>query len=196
MESTYQKKLIVVSAPSGAGKTTLVRHLLDTIPGLSFSVSATTRAPRQGETNGKDYFFITVTQFSAAVSSGDMLEWEEVYTGTFYGTLKSEVDRMLNSGFHVIFDVDVVGGLNIKKHFGKRALAIFISPPSVEALEERLINRGTEPAEKIRQRIEKARWELDFAQEFDLVIVNSSLEMAKTEILGNVTEFLNESLKK
>lgn len=196
MESTYQKKLIVVSAPSGAGKTTLVRHLLDTIPGLSFSVSATTRAPRQGETNGKDYFFITVTQFSAAVTSGDMLEWEEVYTGTFYGTLKSEVDRMLNSGFHVIFDVDVVGGLNIKKHFGKRALAIFISPPSVEALEERLINRGTEPAEKIRQRIEKARWELDFAQEFDLVIVNSSLEMAKTEILGNVTEFLNESLKK
>ena len=196
MESTHQKKLIVVSAPSGAGKTTLVRHLLDTIPGLSFSVSATTRAPRQGETNGKDYFFITVTQFSAAVSSGDMLEWEEVYTGTFYGTLKSEVDRMLNSGFHVIFDVDVVGGLNIKKHFGKRALAIFISPPSVEALEERLINRGTEPAEKIRQRIEKARWELDFAPEFDLVIVNSSLEMAKTEILGNVTEFLNESLEK
>lgn len=196
MESTHQKKLIVVSAPSGAGKTTLVRHLLDTIPGLSFSVSATTRNTRQGETNGKDYFFITVTQFSAAVTSGDMLEWEEVYTGTFYGTLKSEVDRMLNSGFHVIFDVDVVGGLNIKKHFGKRALAIFISPPSVEALEERLINRGTEPAEKIRQRIEKARWELDFAQEFDLVIVNSSLEMAKTEILGNVTEFLNESLKK
>lgn len=196
MESTHQKKLIVVSAPSGAGKTTLVRHLLDTIPGLSFSVSATTRAPRQGETNGKDYFFITVTQFSAAVTSGDMLEWEEVYNGTFYGTLKSEVDRMLNSGFHVIFDVDVVGGLNIKKHFGKRALAIFISPPSVEALEERLINRGTEPAEKIRQRIEKARWELDFAPEFDLVIVNSSLEMAKTEILGNVTEFLNESLEK
>lgn len=196
MESAHQKKLIVVSAPSGAGKTTLVRHLLDTIPGLSFSVSATTRAPRQGETNGKDYFFITVTQFSAAVTSGDMLEWEEVYNGTFYGTLKSEVDRMLNSGFHVIFDVDVVGGLNIKKHFGKRALAIFISPPSVEALEERLINRGTEPAEKIRQRIEKARWELDFAPEFDLVIVNSSLEMAKTEILGNVTEFLNESLEK
>lgn len=193
MGNPQEKKLIVVSAPSGAGKTTLVRHLLETIPDLAFSVSATTRAPRQGETSGKDYFFITETQFRAAVSSGDMLEWEEVYNGTFYGTLKSEVDRMLNSGFHVVFDVDVVGGLNIKKHFGSRALALFISPPSVEALEERLINRKTDSAEKIKQRIEKARWELDFAPEFDLVIVNHSLEKAKTEILECVTEFLNKS---
>jgi guanylate kinase len=193
MGSIQEKKLIVVSAPSGAGKTTLVSHLLETIPDLAFSVSATTRAPRPGETNGKDYFFITETQFKAAVSTGDLLEWEEVYNGTFYGTLKSEVNRMLNSGFHVVFDVDVVGGLNIKKHFGRRALAIFISPPSVEVLEERLINRRTDQADKIKQRIEKARWELGFAPEFDLNIVNHSLEKAKAEILRNVTEFLNKS---
>lgn len=185
-----QKKLIVVSAPSGAGKTTIVKHLLSCNPGLAFSVSATTRAIRPGEVHGKDYFFISEPEFKERIESGDLLEWEEVYKGTFYGTLKSEVNRLMSDGFNVIFDVDVVGGLNIKKEYGKNALSVFVSPPSVAHLEARLNNRKTDSAETIRKRIEKAEWELRFAPEFDYILVNDSLDKAKNEIEKIVADFL------
>lgn len=191
MDRDKQKKLIIVSAPSGAGKTTIVKHLLSCIPGLAFSVSATTRAIRAGEVDGKDYFFISEQEFRQKIESGDLLEWEEVYKGTFYGTLKSEVSKLMNDGFNVIFDVDVVGGLNIKKEYGERALAVFVSPPSVKELEVRLTNRKTDAAETIRKRIEKAQWELGFAPEFDFILVNDSLEKAKKDIVQKAADFLN-----
>ncbi|NTW23492.1 MAG: guanylate kinase [Lentimicrobium sp.] len=191
MAPDKQKKLIIVSAPSGAGKTTIVKHLLSCFPDLAFSVSATTRAIRAGEVHGKDYFFISELEFKERIESGDLLEWEEVYKGTFYGTLKSEVDRLMNKGFNVIFDVDVVGGLNIKKEYGENALSVFVSPPSVADLEFRLNNRKTDSAETIRKRIEKAQWELGFAPEFDYILVNDSLDKAKIEIEEKVADFLN-----
>lgn len=190
MNPGIEKKLIIVSAPSGAGKTTIVKHLLSCNLGLAFSVSATTRAIRPGELNGKDYFFIPEAEFRKMIEDEELLEWEEVYKGTFYGTLKSEVRRLMDSGNHVIFDVDVVGGLNIKKFYGNQALAIFVSPPSVAELESRLTGRKTDSDETIRKRIEKARWELDFAPRFDFILVNDSLEKAKTEVLKKVTDFL------
>jgi len=186
-----QRKLIIVSAPSGAGKTTIVKHLLSCGLGLEFSVSATSRAMRSGEINGRDYFFISVDEFRQRIEAGDLLEWEEVYPGSFYGTLKSEVTRLLNAGKHVIFDVDVVGGLNIKKVFGKDALAVFVSPPSVLELENRLISRNTDSAETIRKRIEKARWELEFAPKFDFILINEDLEKAKAAAFLKVAEFIN-----
>ncbi|MFH1118844.1 MAG: guanylate kinase [Bacteroidota bacterium] len=190
MNEDKEKKLIIVSAPSGAGKTTIVKYLLSCNLGLAFSVSATTRAIRAGEIEGKDYFFMTEPDFKNRIESGDLLEWEEVYQGTYYGTLKSEVNRMRNEGYHVIFDVDVVGGLNIKKTYGNKALSVFVSPPSVEELEIRLNNRMTDSAETIKKRVEKARWEMTFAPKFDYVLVNDSLEKARTEILKRVEEFL------
>lgn len=190
MNPGIEKKLIIVSAPSGAGKTTIVKHLLSCNLGLAFSVSATTRAIRPGELDGKDYFFIPEAEFRKMIEDEELLEWEEVYKGTFYGTLKSEVRRLMDSGNHVIFDVDVVGGLNIKKFYGNQALAIFVSPPSVAELESRLTGRKTDSDETIRKRIEKARWELDFAPRFDFILVNDSLEKAKTEVLKKVTDFL------
>jgi len=191
MDRDKQKKLIIVSAPSGAGKTTIVKHLLSCFPALAFSVSATTRTIRPGEVDGKDYFFISEPEFKERIESGDLLEWEEVYKGTFYGTLKSEVNKLMNDGFDVIFDVDVVGGLNIKKEYGERALAVFVSPPSVADLEARLTNRKTDSAGTIQKRVEKAQWELGFAPEFDFILVNDSLEKAKNEIEQKVAEFLN-----
>jgi guanylate kinase len=178
-------KLIIFSAPSGAGKTTIVRQLLDKNLNLEFSVSATSRAPRPNELHGRDYYFLTLDEFKTRVAKGEFLEWEEVYTGICYGTLKSEVDKICDSGKNVIFDVDVVGGLNIKRQFGERALAIFVQPPSVDELLIRLKARSTETEEKIAIRIAKAELELSFASQFDVILVNEQLEnaVAEAEIL-------------
>jgi guanylate kinase len=185
-------KLIVVSAPSGAGKTTLVKHLLQNIASLSFSVSATSRNKREGETDGKDYYFLSAESFRQKVDAKQFLEWEEVYPDIYYGTLLSEIDRLSMAGFHVIFDVDVVGGLNIKKHFGGRVLSIFIKAPSLQLLEERLRQRSTDPEASILKRIEKAEWEMGFETAFDTVIINNDLEIAKTEIVEKVQRFINQ----
>jgi len=185
-----KKKLIIISAPSGAGKTTIVRYLLDSGLNLGFSVSATTRAPRGNEKDGVDYFFLTVPEFRKRIENNDFVEWEEVYTDLFYGTLKSELERILDKGNHVIFDVDAKGGINLKKIFGNKSIALFILPPSVEELEKRLVNRGTDEPEKIRMRIIKAREELEFANQFDFVIINHRLDKAKEEALNIVSSFL------
>jgi guanylate kinase len=186
-------KIIIVSAPSGAGKTTTVKHLLQQNFGLEFSVSATSRQPRPGETNGKDYYFIPESEFRQKIENREFLEWEEVYEGNLYGTLKSEVNRILNLGKSVIFDVDVVGGLNIKKFYGNDALAIFITPPSVEELEKRLKKRSTETEEKINTRIAKAKKEMEFAGQFDVIIVNDVLSTALADAEKAVAGFLSEN---
>lgn len=183
-------KLIIISAPSGSGKTTIVKYLLEQFPRLAFSVSATSRKMRAGETDGMDYFFITEQQFRERIEEGDLLEWEEVYPGSYYGTLRSEVKRLITACKDVIFDVDVVGGLNIKKEFGNRALAIFVSPPSLSELEQRLIKRQTESPGNIQKRVDKAGHEMIFANKFDYVLVNDDLEKAKKEAVEIVKEFL------
>ncbi len=185
-------KLIIISAPSGAGKTTLVRHLLQQEFDLGFSVSATSRQPRPGETDGKDYHFISENEFRQKIENDEFLEWEEVYRGIFYGTLKSEVARIRETGKNVIFDVDVVGGVNIKKYYGKDALAIFIEPPSLEELKSRLTKRSTETEEKIGVRIAKAEKELEFANRFDVVIVNEKLPDALADAENAVAAFLSQ----
>ena len=186
-------KLVIFSAPSGAGKTTIVRALLKNIPNLKFSVSAASRPKRPNEIDGKDYYFIPVEEFRRKIENDEFLEWEEVYENNFYGTLKSEVDRIWKSGNHVIFDVDVVGGLNIKKYYGERALAIFVMPPSVEVLDKRLRNRSTESETDLKRRIEKARYEMTFAPQFDEIIINDDLEKAVSEAKRLVTAFLNQT---
>lgn len=183
-------KLIIFSAPSGAGKTTIVKHLLQKDLDLEFSISATSRAPRNNEVDKKDYYFMTNEEFHKKVQNNEFLEWEEVYERTCYGTLKSEVERIRDKGKNVIFDVDVVGGLNIKKYYGSEALAIFVKPPSVEELENRLRNRSTETEEKIQMRIAKAEHELSFAEQFDVVLINSDLEKACKEAKKLIQEFL------
>ncbi|HKL30877.1 MAG TPA: guanylate kinase [Tangfeifania sp.] len=185
-------KLLIFSAPSGAGKTTIVKHLLQKNFDLNFSVSATSREPRTGETPGKDYFFLSEKEFREKIENDEFLEWEEVYKGIFYGTLKSEVERIRNSGKNVIFDVDVVGGLNIKKHYGDEALAVFVQPPSVEELKKRLRNRSTESEEKINMRIAKAEKELRYARRFDLIIINDNLDSALKIVESKVADFLSE----
>ncbi len=184
------RKAIIFSAPSGAGKTTLVRHLMEKLPILQFSVSATSRSKREHEIHGKDYFFLTPEQFRAHIQSNDFLEWEEVYPNHYYGTLKSEVERIFEEGKVVIFDVDVVGGLNLKEYFGSEALAVFVKPPSEEELENRLRYRNTETEEKIQLRLAKAKHELAFEDRFDTVIVNENLEIAKGESLEKVKKFI------
>ncbi|MCQ2263025.1 MAG: guanylate kinase [Bacteroidales bacterium] len=185
-----QSKLIVVSAPSGAGKTSIVRYLLEQNPKLSFSVSATTRAKREMEVDGKDYYFIPVPEFQKRIENGAFLEWQEVYKGQYYGSLKSEVDRLGAEGKVVIFDVDVLGGINIKKFYGERALSIFIQPPTVEELKKRLLGRGTETPESLKKRVDKAEYELTFANQFDVVVVNDDLETARHEADNLIKEFL------
>ena len=183
-------KLVIISAPSGAGKTTIVKHLLDSGLNLSFSVSATTRAIRGNEIDCIDYFFLTVPEFKRRIENNEFVEWEEVYADLFYGTLKSELERIWANGNNVLFDVDVEGGINLKNKFGTNAIAIFIMPPSIEELENRLFKRATDSPEKIRMRVEKAREEMKLANQFDTVIVNHQLDRAKNEVLETVSSFL------
>lgn len=186
-------KLIIFSAPSGAGKSTIVKHLIDHSGiDFGFSISATSRAPRGTEKHGVEYFFMTTEEFKQKIAEGAFIEYEEVYNGCFYGTLKSEVERVLNSGKHMLFDVDVKGGLSIKKLYGEQALAVFVQPPSVEELHRRLVNRATDSEEMIAKRVSKAEWEMQFAPEFDLIIVNDNLEKAQQETEKAVFDFLNK----
>lgn len=185
-----QGKLIIFSAPSGAGKTTIVRHLLDKDLNLEFSISATSRGKRHTETDGKDYYFLTPEDFKAKIKNNEFLEWEEVYSGTFYGTLKSEVERIRNAGKNVIFDVDVVGGSNIKKFYGDEALAVFVQPPSVEELRNRLVARSTDAPEVIEKRVAKAEYELTFSNQFDVIVVNEDLEKAFIEAEDCIRKFI------
>jgi guanylate kinase len=182
---------IIVSAPSGAGKTTIVRHLLGEGLGLEFSVSATSRPMRANEVDGKDYFFLSVDEFKGRIAAGEFVEYEEVYPGRYYGTLRSELERIWQAGHHAIFDVDVVGGLDLKEIYQTKALALFVSPPSLEALEQRLNDRNTETPETLRIRVEKAEHELTFRDRFDAVIVNDDRDTACAEATSLVRAFLN-----
>jgi len=183
-------KLVIISAPSGAGKTTIVKHLLDSGLKLAFSVSATTRPLRGNETDGEDYFFLTIPEFKKRIENNEFVEWEEVYKDQYYGTLKSELERIWAKGQFVLFEVDVKGGITLKKKFGTNSIALFIMPPSVKELENRLIKRATDNPEKIKMRVEKAREEMKLADEFDTVIVNHQLDQAKKEALKIVSSFL------
>lgn len=185
-------KLIIFSAPSGSGKSTIINYLLTQDLRLRFSISATSRAPRGTEKNGVEYYFLSPEEFRARIAAGDFLEYEEVYKDKFYGTLKSEVERILAEGDNVIFDVDVVGGCNIKKYYGDRALSMFIQPPSIEELRRRLEGRATDAPEVIESRIAKAAYELSFAPQFDVVVVNDDLDKAKAEALRIIQNFIED----
>ena len=186
-----QGKLVIFSAPSGAGKTTIVQHLLKEFPQLEFSVSACSRPMRKDETQGVDYYFISVNEFKKKIKNNEFVEWEEVYKDNFYGTLKAEIERIWKKGKHVIFDLDVAGGLNLKKQFGKKAIAIFVMPPSIKHLEMRLKSRETETPESITRRIGKAENELKTAKFFDKIILNDNLKNAFAEAEKMVAGFLN-----
>ena len=185
-----ERKVIVFSAPSGAGKTSIVRYLLEQNSQLSFSISATTRAKREMEVDGRDYYFISVPEFQKRIENEAFLEWQEVYKGQYYGSLKSEVDRLCGEGKVVLFDVDVLGGLNIKKYYKDEALAIFVQPPTLESLKERLIGRGTETPESLKKRLDKAEYEMTFAPQFDVILVNDQLEDARNEATRLIRDFL------
>lgn len=190
MDFSEKGKCVIFSAPSGAGKTTIVHHLLDQNIGLEFSVSACSREPRPNEINGKDYYFLGVEGFKQKIDEDAFVEWEEVYTDNFYGTLRSEVERIWKNGKAVIFDVDVIGGLNLKKIFGENALAVFVEPPSVDELEKRLRGRSTETEEKIAQRLAKAREEISYSEQFDVILINDDLEKACDQAEMLVKTFL------
>jgi guanylate kinase len=183
--------MIVVSAPSGAGKTTIVKHLYQKFPQLGFSVSATSRKIREGEKDGREYHFISTGEFRVMIDQGKLFEWQEVYPGSYYGTPVSEVDRITSNRQFPVFDLDVVGGLNIKKAYGEQALAIFIRPPSFEILESRLRARATDSEESLQRRLNKAKWELSLEKEFDAVIVNDKLDEAFSQAEKLVTDFLD-----
>ena len=183
-------KLIIFSAPSGAGKSTIVNHLLKVGFDIEFSISATSRAPRGSEKNGVEYYFLSPDEFRKKIANDEFVEFEEVYKDCYYGTLRSEIERIGSKGKNIVFDVDVVGGLNIKKQYGDRALLIFIAPPSIEVLRERLTGRGTDPEEMIALRIAKAEYELSFAPHFDVTIVNDDLEVAKKAAEKELNSFL------
>lgn len=185
-------KLIIFSAPSGSGKSTIIQYLLTQGLNLAFSISATSRAPRGTEKDGVEYYFLTPDEFRRRIAEGDFLEYEEVYTDKFYGTLKSEVERLTALGKNVIFDVDVVGGVNIKRFYGQRALSIFIQPPSVEELRRRLVGRATDAPEVIESRLAKAEYEMSFASKFDRVIINDDLTTAENEALNIIQDFLGK----
>lgn len=188
-------KLVIFSAPSGSGKTTIVRELLSRFPQFEFSVSATSRAPRGAERDGIDYFFLSPEALRQAVREDRFVEWEEVYEGTCYGTLRSEVERIWAKGNVIVFDVDVIGGLNLKRIFGNDACAIFVMPPSIEVLRQRLVSRDTDAPEVIDRRVAKAEFELTKASEFDRVVINDDLGTAVEEVSGILRQFLNDALK-
>lgn len=200
MGNTYKKmskgKCIIVSAPSGSGKSTLISYLMEQAKeelNLQFSISATSRAPRGEEKDGEDYYFISKEEFQRRIADNDFIEYEEVYGGQLYGTPKSEVENRLEAGVNVVFDVDVKGGCNIKKHFGERAISIFIQPPSIDELRHRLQHRGTETEAQIQMRIERAELELSYADKYDKVIINDQLEVAQQEMVSTVKDFINGS---
>ena len=185
-------KLIIFSAPSGSGKSTIINYLLTQNLNLTFSISATSRAPRGTEQNGVEYFFLTPEEFKQRIANNEFLEYEEVYKDRFYGTLKAQVAKQLAAGQNVIFDVDVVGGCNIKKFYGDRALSVFIQPPSLEELRKRLTGRGTDAPEVIESRLAKATFELSYAEKFDVAIVNDNLEKAQAEALKTIRDFIQQ----
>lgn len=185
-------KILIFSAPSGSGKSTIINYLLEQGLPLGFSISATSRAPRGAEQHGVEYYFLSVDEFRERIKHDEFVEYEEVYSGCFYGTLKSEVERIWAQGKHIVFDVDVVGGVNIKKIFGDKARSIFVQPPSVDELRRRLIGRATDSMEKIEQRVAKASKELTYAPQFDFVVVNDDLQKAKDETYRLVSEFIGK----
>lgn len=187
-------KLIIFSAPSGSGKSTLVNYLMEQHPELqlAFSISCTSRAPRGKEQNGVEYFFLSPEEFKKKIANDEFLEYEEVYEDRFYGTLKSQVEVQSQAGQNVVFDVDVKGGVNIKKHYGSRALSVFIQPPSVEELRNRLVGRATDAPEVIEQRLNRAEYELSFADKFDRIVINDDLEKAKGDVYNVIKQFLDE----
>ena len=186
-------KLIIFSAPSGSGKSTIINYLLTQHLNLAFSISATSRPPRGTEQHGVEYFFLTPEEFRCRIENNEFLEYEEVYKDRYYGTLKEQVEKQLKEGQNVVFDVDVVGGCNIKKFYGDRALSVFIQPPSVDELRCRLEVRGTDAPEVIESRIAKAEFELGFADKFDVIVVNDKLEVAQKEALKVIKEFLKKA---
>lgn len=186
------RKAVIFSAPSGSGKSTIVSHILKLHPELKFSVSAASRAPRGDEKNGVAYWFISADEFRKRIADNEFVEYEEVYPGSFYGTLKSEVERIWDNGDAIIFDVDVKGGVNLKKYFGDRALSVFIQAPSVEVLRQRLVSRATDSPEAIERRVAKAAEEMTYADKFDHIIVNDDLQKAYADAERLVSEFLSQ----
>lgn len=184
-------KLIIFSAPSGSGKSTIINYLMTQNLNLAFSISATSRAPRGTEKHGIEYYFLSTEEFKRRIANNEFLEYEEVYENRFYGTLKEPIEKQLANGFNVIFDVDVVGGCNIKQYYGDRALSVFIQPPSIDELRNRLIGRATDTPEVIESRIAKAEFELGFAKKFDVIVVNDDLEKAKADALDTIKRFLH-----
>tara|TARA_B100001564_G_scaffold249177_1_gene211546 strand:+ start:2387 stop:2971 length:585 start_codon:yes stop_codon:yes gene_type:complete len=187
---SFRGKAIIISAPSGAGKTTLVKRLLETGLPIEFSISACSRKPRENEINGKDYYFLTIDEFKTQIQNSSFIEWEEVYENNFYGTLKKEIDDIWKMEKHVIFDVDVQGGISLKKYFGKNAISIFIKPPSLKTLIERLVKRNTENVASISSRIEKSKKEMKYINEFDCIVENDDLSDATKNIIRVVEEFI------
>ena len=184
-------KLIIFSAPSGSGKSTIINYLMTQNLNLAFSISATSRPPRGTEQHGVEYYFLSAEEFKQRIANDEFLEYEEVYADRFYGTLKAPIEKQLAEGFNVVFDVDVVGGCNIKKYYGDRALSVFIQPPSIEELRKRLVGRATDAPEVIESRIAKAEFELGFAEKFDVVVINDELEKAQADALETIQKFLN-----
>lgn len=191
MNNKGHQKVLIISAPSGAGKSTLVNHLMASGLPLGFSVSATSRKPRGNEINGREYYFISSDEFRKKIKAGDFIEWQEVYHDHYYGTLKSEIERITGKGLMPLFDVDVQGGVNLKKIFGNKALAVFIMPPSIDELKTRLIKRGTDTDEQIKMRVEKASSEILLADRFDRVVINDDLARACSEIEAAARAFID-----